>query len=104
MKQKQLTSDYIVNECVRYILENPIEDFVCITLPNGTNVRIHKGYRWPTELAFAKRYIYGIEVSARTKAEEFGVGKCIINFYSEYSVRKIFLDKYPQQTFRVYIF
>lgn len=101
---KQLTSDYVVNECVRYILENPIEDeFTDVKLPNGMNVIIYKSEQYPTELAYAKMRMCGIEVSARVKAEEFGFGKYLLYFYNKYSARKIFLDKYPQHVFRVYI-
>ena len=102
---KQLTSDYVVNECVRYILENPIEDvFTYVKLPNGMDVTIYKSDQFQSELAYAKMRMCGIEVSARVKAEHFGFGKYLLYFYNEYSARKIFLDKYPQHVFRVYIY
>ena len=101
---KRLTSDYVVNECVRYILENPIEEeLTYVTLPNGMYVIIYKSDRYLSDLAYAKMHLCGIDVSARIKAEEFGFGKYLLYFFDGYSTRKILLDKYPQHTFRVYI-
>lgn len=100
---KQLTSDYVVNECVRYILENPIDAFTHVTLTNGMDVTIYKSDRRSYELPIAKEYIYGIRVSVDRKAEHFGFGAYLQVFFDRGdSSRQIFLDRYPQATFRVY--
>lgn len=101
----KLTSDYIVNECVRYILENPIEgSFTYVTLPNGMDVTICKCDRRSHELSTAKEYIYGINVSADRKAEHFGFGAYLQVFFDKGgSSRQIFLEKYPLYNFKVYI-
>lgn len=102
---KRLTSDYVVNECVRYILENPIEDVLTyVTLPNGMDVTIYKRDRHPIELHAAKEHLYGILVSIKMKAEHFGFGMYLQTFLDGCgSSRQIFLDKFPLHNFRVYI-
>jgi hypothetical protein len=102
---KRLTSDYVVNECVRYILENPIEDvFTYVTLSNGMGVTICKCDRHPFELLLAKKYLYGIYVNIKMKAEHFGFGMYLQTFFGGGgSSRQIFLDKFPLHNFRVYI-
>lgn len=98
------TSDYVVNEAVKYLTERTVNESVYdILLPNGMSVSIYKADMQWHELGFINRYLYGSDVCPHHKSEKFAGGKYLCIFYDRWSVRLIKLDKYPLSIFRVYI-